>query len=85
MSGGVVLDRTGAVIGITSAGSIRRGRIMTSRPTAIWDTVRQGGQLAQSVSGIRPAIEELTADSYPVYGQAAIQDSRVARVICRRK
>lgn len=85
ISGGVVVDRTGAVIGTNSAGNVRRGRIMTSQPKTLWQTVRQSGRDAEHAKGQRPAIAELTAQNYPSYAKAAIQDRRVVRVICVRK
>lgn len=84
LSGGVVLDETGAVIGTNSAESARRGRILTSRPKAIWETIRQGRQSAIEATPARPAIAELTPQSYPEFAKYAIQDRRVVRVICSR-
>lgn len=85
ISGGVVVDRTGAVIGTNSAGNPRRGRILTSRPKMLWEAVRQGRRDARPATGARPAITELTTRDYPAYAKAAIQDRRVVRVICVRR
>jgi S1-C subfamily serine protease len=84
ISGGVVLDETGAVIGTNSAESARRGRILTSRPKALWETVRRGGQSAVEAPSARPAIAELNPQGYPEFAKYAIQDRRIIRVICSR-
>jgi S1-C subfamily serine protease len=48
ISGGPTLDRSGWVIGINSAGSERRGRVLTTHPEAIAGLIRQqaGGAAA---------------------------------------
>ena len=85
ISGGAVVDRTGALIGINSAASARRGRIMTSRPDTLADVIGQSGYRPKKAPDIRPVIHELSAKRYPAYARAAIQDRRVIRVICRRR
>lgn len=84
LSGGVVLDETGAVIGTNSAENARRGRILTSRPNALWETVRRGGRSADAAPAGRPAVAELTPSTFPLFAKYAIQDRRVVRVICSR-
>ncbi len=85
ISGGVVVDNTGAIIGTNSAGSARRGRLLTSRPNTLRDVVRQSGERVARAPDSRPAIAELTGLNYPAFAQSAIQDRRVVRVICRRR
>ena len=56
ISGGPTLDRSGRVIGINSAGSERRGRVLTTHPGAIAALVgRQGGGAPVSIDGPRGA------------------------------
>ena len=85
LSGGVVLDETGTVIGTNSAENARRGRILTSRPKALWETVRRGGRSADAAPAGRPAVAELTPSTFPLFAKYAIQDRRVIRVICSRR
>lgn len=85
ISGGVVVDRTGAVIGTNSAGNPRRGRLITSQTTALKDVLRQIGQRAQDAPARSAAIAELNARDYPSFAKAAIQDRRVVRVVCVRR
>ena len=85
ISGGAVVDRTGALIGINSAASVRRGRIFTSRPSKLMHAIRLSGNFPPAASQNRPMISELTGEKYPSFAKAAIQDRRVVRVICRRK
>ncbi|MEE2746716.1 MAG: serine protease [Pseudomonadota bacterium] len=84
MSGGPVVDRTGALIGISSAASVRRGRILTSLPTTLADTIRQSGNHPNKVRRKRKNIFELTPNRFPTYASAVIQDRRAIRVICRK-
>ena len=83
MSGGAVLDRTGTVIGVTSAESRRRGRIFTSQPAAIWETVRRDGRVILAPVSQRQPVDELTGHEYPKHAQKLIQNRQVARVVCK--
>ena len=85
ISGGVVVDRTGAIIGTNSAGSARRGRLLTSRPATLRDIVRQSGETVKAATKNRPMIAELNSKSYPAFAKSAIQGRRVVRVICKRR
>jgi len=85
ISGGVVVDNTGAIIGTNSAGSARRGRLLTSRPNTLRSVIRQSGESVAPAPDSRPAIAELTGRDYPAFAKSAIQDRRVVRVICRRR
>ncbi|MAI12046.1 MAG: hypothetical protein CBD27_09895 [Rhodospirillaceae bacterium TMED167] len=85
ISGGVVVDRTGAIIGTNSAGSARRGRLLTSRPETLRDIVRQSGETVATAPKTRPMIADLNSKSYPAFAKSAIQGRRVVRVICKRK
>ena len=84
ISGGAVVDRTGALIGINSAASVRRGRILTSRPSTLMDVIRLSGHISPTASQNRSMVLELNRKKYPSFAKAAIQDRRVVRVICRR-
>ena len=85
ISGGVVVDRTGAIIGTNSAGSARRGRLLTSRPETLRDIVRQSGETVAPAPKTRPVIAELNSKSYPAFAKSVIQGRRVVRVICKRR
>ena len=85
ISGGAVVDRTGALIGINSAASVRRGRILTSRPSKLKHAIRLSGNNSPLANQNRPMISELTGKKYPLFARAAIQDRRVVRVICHRR
>jgi len=85
ISGGAVVDRTGALIGINSAASVRRGRILTSRPRTLMDIIRLSGHISPTASQNRSMVLELNKKKYPSFAKAAIQDRRVVRVICRRR
>ena len=84
ISGGAVVDATGALIGVNSAGSVRRGRILTSRPTSLKHVIQFSGHKILKAKEHRPTILELTNNDYPSYAKAAIQDRRVVRVLCRK-
>ena len=81
MSGGVVLDRTGAVIGITSAENRRRGRILTSLPPEIWATI---GDVREDFAAPnrRPPLDGLDAERYGLHARDLIRGAQVARVVC---
>ena len=84
ISGGAIVDRKGALIGINSAASVRRGRILTSRPSTLMDVIRLSGHISPTANQNRSMILELNGKKYPSFAKAAIQDRRVVRVICRR-
>ena len=84
ISGGAVVDVTGTLIGVNSAGSVRRGRILTSRPNSLIQAIRFSGYKVPKAKKHRPIILELTKNGYPSYAKAVIQDRRVVRVICKK-
>ena len=84
MSGGATIDSTGSLIGINSAASVRRGRILTSRSATLLNFLQKKGHNIGIVSGKMPEILELNRKDYPLFAKAIIQDRRVVRVICRR-
>ena len=84
MSGGATIDNTGSLIGINSAASVRRGRILTSRSATLLNFLQKKGYNIEIVKGKIPEILELNRKDYPLFAKAIIQDRRVVRVICRR-
>ena len=84
MSGGATIDSTGALIGINSAASMRRGRILTSRSSTLLNFLLEKGYRIKTVGAKIPEILELNRKDYPLFAKAIIQDRRVVRVICRR-
>lgn len=64
ISGGPTLDRTGAVVGINSAASERRGRILTTGPQPAAELLRSAGHrfrhaTSMPISGLNDAAERL--------------------------
>ena len=84
MSGGATIDSTGSLIGINSAASMRRGRILTSRSATLLNFLLEKGYKIKTVGAKIPEILELNRKDYPLFAKAIIQDRRVVRVICRR-
>jgi len=84
LSGGATIDNTGALIGITSAASVRRGRILTSLISTISEIIDKSGFAVRQAPYRRPIISELTSKKYPIFAGETIQGRRVVRVICRR-
>lgn len=81
ISGGPVLDRDGAVVGITVGGSARRGTVLTAPPISLQEVLaRADVTIGKTDSGDRfgePASQPLTA-----YGNALRDAFTVAKVIC---
>jgi serine protease Do len=80
ISGGVVLDASGQVIGVVQAESRRRGRVMTAQPR----TLREMFNLARFTPSPKGGAgrESLTGDSYPTAARNLILSRRVAKVFC---
>ena len=79
LSGGVVLDGAGRVIGVVQAESRRRGRVMTAQPK----TLREMFELAKFTPSSGGGMANLTDDSYPTVARDLILSRRVAKVFCR--
>jgi serine protease Do len=83
-SGGVVVDKYGVVAGSLIGGSARRGRFIVTKNSTLLETINQVQLRPDMDTGQTLPIDVLTEKAYPVYAKAAIQDSRVVKVICER-
>lgn len=82
LSGGVVLDSSGQVIGVVQAESRRRGRVMTARPKTLREMFELAKFTPPSASSGGGTVN-LTGDSYPAAARDLILSRRVAKVFCR--
>lgn len=80
LSGGLAMSPDGVAVGIVSAASPRRGRILTTQPSDLWTALRRDGQAVTQRS--RPPEPRITKESFPVVARGLIQERRVARVMC---
>ena len=79
ISGGPAFDGDGKVVGVTVAGSVRRGRIFTTAPTGLRDMLEQARVLRESRERADPMIGP---DNFPMVGRALRQDLVVVKVLC---
>jgi serine protease Do len=85
MSGGPVLDRKGRVIGVTVAGNLRRGRILTSAPTTIHQTLAKAGANLDGAPSAGLSQIHLTKRGYPKHGDNLRRQLSVVKVLCSAK
>lgn len=83
ISGGPVLDRQGRVIGVTVAGNIRRGRVLTTSPITIHQTLRQTGARLDGQPSAGVSRGTLNARGYPDHGDRLRRQLSVAKVFCK--
>lgn len=74
-SGGPMLNATGEVVGVLSAGSDRRGRVSTSIVSDL-DTLHDLSRVSTDQS------VKLTRENYVAYGRLLRHDGRVTKVLC---
>ncbi len=80
ISGGPALDRNGRVIGVTVAGTVRRGRVYTTAPVSIARAIRRAHlRLPNRGSGSAGRVPE---NGFPAYGSELRHRLSVAKVIC---
>lgn len=79
ISGGPALDRSGRVIGVTVAGTVRRGRVYTTAPASITRALRRANMRLPRVSGSAGRVPE---NGFPAYGSNLRHRLSVAKVIC---
>lgn len=82
LSGGVVLDSSGRIIGVVQAESRRRGRVMTARPKTLREMFELARFTPPSASSGGGAVT-MTGDTYPAAARNLILSRRVAKVFCR--
>ena len=79
ISGGPVTDRDGRVVGVTVAGSRRRGRVITTSPETL--------QAYVGALGVPPAANtprrQVTSQNFPDAGRRLRQTRGVVQVACR--
>lgn len=81
ISGGPVFSADGQVIGISVAGSDRRGRVIASLPRSF----RQALDAAGGTPPPRPDDLRFTGADFRAVGERLLDDLRVARVYCQIK
>jgi len=85
ISGGVVLDGSGQVIGVVQAESRRRGRVMTAQTKTLREMFNHAKftPVSSGETSERSALEgNLTGDTYPTTARNLILSRRVAKVLC---
>jgi S1-C subfamily serine protease len=81
ISGGPVVDAEGDVIGVTVAGSPRRGRVFTTAPTGIRDMLDRADATPRTSS--RGAIDtNVDPTGFPRIGTQLRDNLTVAKVVC---
>lgn len=81
LSGGAVLDRNGAVIGVTVSESPRRGRVISAAPISLQEVIGLAG-LAVANEASNGALQGVTSGNYGQTGKSLRKQRRVAQVIC---
>lgn len=81
ISGGPALDRTGRVIGVTVAGTVRRGRVYTTAPASIARAIRRAQMRLPSRNS--SAAKRVPENGFPSYGSNLRHRLTVAKVICQ--
>ena len=80
ISGGPALNGSGSVIGVTVAGTVRRGRVYTTAPASIRRAIRRAHtRLPSRGTG---GAARVPANSFPSYGSNLRHRLTVAKVIC---
>ncbi len=79
ISGGPALDRAGRVIGVTVAGTVRRGRVYTTAPSSIVRAIRGANLRLPN----RRAAARVPDNSFANYGANLRRRLTVAKVICQ--
>lgn len=80
ISGGPAVDAQGRIVGVTVAGSKRRGRVYTTAPVAMREALKRARLSAQTASG--PVMTVSNAD-FDEVGRQLRRNLTVAQVYCR--
>jgi len=81
ISGGPVVDADGDVVGVTVAGSPRRGRVFTTAPVGIRDMLERAATVPRASS--RGAIDTVVDPTvFPRIGNRLRETLTVAKVVC---
>lgn len=78
LSGAPALDAAGRVVGVTIAEAPRRGRIYTTAPEMVTDTLRMTSRRPQAA----PQLEPITPENYGRVADDLRRSLRVAQVVC---
>lgn len=78
LSGAPALDAAGRVVGVTIAEAPRRGRIYTTAPEMVTDTLRMTSRRPQA----SPQLEPITPENYGRVADDLRRSLRVAQVVC---
>jgi serine protease Do len=81
ISGGAVIGDDGSVVGIVQAGSTRRARVVTARPSTIEEMFRIA-KIEFPASKPNPADVSISKDNYPNIARNLLTSLRVAKVFC---
>ena len=73
------------MIGVTVAGNLRRGRILTSAPTTIHQTLAKANTNLDGTPSAGISQKHLTKRSYPKHGNTLRRQLSVAKVLCSAK
>ena len=79
ISGGPVTDRDGRVVGVTVAGSRRRGRVITTSPETLEAFI---GALGVPPATSTPRVQ-ITSHNFPNTGRRLRKTRGVVQVVCR--
>ncbi len=82
LSGGPVFNRRGEVVGVTSAESKRRGRIMTTAPAAFGKMFEQSG-VDPAARGLNTMRDLITPQNWTHIGAGYRKSALVLRVYCK--
>ena len=82
LSGGPMLDASGAIVGVAVAASRRRGRVISASPASIEELIDQVGWRPARASAEDLARTEITPASFADYGDSLRSSLAVARVVC---
>ncbi|MCZ6860841.1 MAG: serine protease [Alphaproteobacteria bacterium] len=80
ISGGPALDRNGGVIGVTVAGTVRRGRVYTTAPVSIARAIRRAHMRLPTRGP--SSTKRVPENGFPAYGSQLRHRLTVAKVIC---
>lgn len=82
ISGGPMLDARGAVIGVHSSSSRRRGRLMTVAPVTLANILDQTGLAKTGATKSPLDVSDLTEKRYIHFGSALRTTKAVVQVLC---
>lgn len=82
LSGGPILDKTGTIVGVHVAGSIRRGRIYSVPPISMHQVIQQARAKLGGRQRNQLGTNMLNPRDYPRYGGLVRRQLTSAKVLC---